>query len=197
MKTTKALIIALGLHILFISGWIGGFYFAECQLCSLFSTAPFRVQWEVLLTGYAAIIGGYFALQSAMYSTKRAELRAAQRYCWRCALSFPEMLEYLESSADQISRAPERVSELSIGAANFIEEQMPEPSEHVPHELLQVHDALVRLIYAFKKIQSMENLAESDRKKKAVKSLQLIAETVKNLQMKTNRWQKICEKNIA
>ncbi|WP_156962641.1 hypothetical protein [Thalassospira permensis] len=196
MKTTKAAIIALGLHILFISGWIGGFYFTGCNQYSPFGNNIFRIQWEVILAGYAAIVGGFFALQSAMYATKRAELRAAQRYCWKCTINLPYLADYIEDIAKSIIEEPESVSEISTDAAKFIEEQLPEPNDNVPHELIKVHDSLVKLIYTFKEILSLSKESGIDHVQEAVGSLKEIAEIIRLLQNKSDHWENICNREL-
>lgn len=76
MSNTNAALITLGLFAMFFSGWLGGNYAAHCgAACGPFSDNAWRIQWEVLLTGIAAISGGYMAYRGATRPAQLEQIR--------------------------------------------------------------------------------------------------------------------------
>lgn len=68
--------IVIGFVAFFALGWGAGYIAAEHNVWSLFSGDPFRLQWEVIVGGAAAVFGGYMAYRGAT-EPHRAALRQA------------------------------------------------------------------------------------------------------------------------
>lgn len=66
-----AFLIAAGAVGLFVVGWAAGYTDAQHDLFDFGSNNDFRVQWEVLLTGVAALIAGRQTYKAATWSTRR------------------------------------------------------------------------------------------------------------------------------
>lgn len=62
----KAFIIALGLVVLFFTGSIAGYSTGHSEFWNVTGESAWRLQWEVLLTGLAAIVGGSLAYYGAV-----------------------------------------------------------------------------------------------------------------------------------
>jgi len=77
VKNFEAALIVVGLFAMFFGGWLGGTYAAKCgPSCGpILGDSSWRIQWEVLLTGLAAITGGYFAYRGALEPIRQAQLR--------------------------------------------------------------------------------------------------------------------------
>ncbi|QPO10165.1 hypothetical protein IT893_10155 [Thalassospira sp. A40-3] len=79
-NNVKAFIIALGLVILFFVGAMAGYSTGHSEFWNVTGDTGWRLQWEVLLTGLAAIFGGYMAYRGATEPSRVTSKQIAERH---------------------------------------------------------------------------------------------------------------------
>jgi len=75
--------IALGIVAIAAIGWAAGYSVAHNEFWQVGTESPYRLQWEVLLTGVAAVGGGYLAFKGATKSFSSQQNIATAAFCTR------------------------------------------------------------------------------------------------------------------
>lgn len=104
-ENSKSFIIALGLVMLFLTGALAGYSTGHSEFWNIAGDSPWRLQWEVLLTGLAAICGGYMAYNGATLPHKLAKRQAATRHYIDIKSCARQIIFFESETKEDIERA--------------------------------------------------------------------------------------------
>ncbi|AJD51778.1 hypothetical protein SAMN02744133_104183 [Thalassospira xiamenensis M-5 = DSM 17429] len=172
------LAIALGVLGIFSVGWAAGYVASEHNSWMLFSDHPFRLQWEVLLGGATALLGGYLAYRGAVEPSKRAQKRKLQIFQKKVRQSLEVFLILSDPEPSQTQRILQTLelkdsdenmpSNLANKEALKIANNMPLLSDSIfTIELDQIIDQITRDL----KFYTMRNVNQINRRKNIIQQL--------------------------
>ncbi|MBL4840810.1 MAG: hypothetical protein JKY47_08250 [Thalassospira sp.] len=148
---------------------------------------PDRLQWEVMLTGLAAIVAGYMAIYATSTSQRRKETKEAIRFSGRVRRTIKGSIRGIENSIRRLNRskvAPENLREI----VDLTREIAPEPNEFTPLELQLSYDQLDVMLNQTNGYS--RNQFETDAKaiKEARQLLTHLANCLRDLDYRASKW---------
>ncbi|WP_336232584.1 hypothetical protein [Thalassospira sp. CH_XMU1458] len=148
---------------------------------------PDRLQWEVMLTGLAAIIAGYMAIYAASTSQRRKETKEAIRFSGKVRRTIRGSIRGIENSIGRINEsrfAPENLREI----ADLTREIAPEPNEFTPLELQLSYDQLDVMLNQTNGYSRHQFETEAEAINEARQLLTHLTGCLKDLDYRASKW---------
>ncbi|WP_430470096.1 hypothetical protein [Thalassospira lucentensis] len=145
------------------------------------------LQWEVLLTGLAAILAGYLAIHAASTSQRSKETKEAIRFSGKVRRTVKGSIRGINNLVRTLNMsdvAPEDLHKI----VKLTREIAPEPNEFTPIDLQLSYDQLDVMLNQANDYRRLDFSTETEAISEANQLLIHIAASLKDLDAKASKW---------